>query len=495
MGIVVPFGEWLPDLPEYENQGATVAKNVIPDFRSYRPFPSLEVFSNSLGGKCIGAFVGRDLAGNYFNYAGDASALYALTGNSWSVATRLVGGAYTTQSEEFWEFTQFGQLIIGVNGYADDPQFISAGGVNFAALAGSPPHAKHIATVRDFVVLGNLSGSPQSVRWCAINNATSWTADAATMADLQDLPGDSGHVQRVIGGEYGTIMQERAIYRMTFVGSPLVFQFDKVHSNIGAYSPQSCVGYRNYVFFLSEDGFQMFDGVTITPIGAGKVDRTFFNDLDTNYFYKVIGEIDPVRKLVLWAYPSSNAIAGNPDRILIYHWASNRWSRVEGLDIEYIKRMNTGAYTLDGLDALFASLDAVTPNLDSPFWVGGQFLFSAFNNSHRLARFAGSAMAATVETPEVQLGKGKGADSPLSYITQLRPIAEGLSASFQAAVGSRLNLTQSVSFAAALSPVSAGFIEVRNSNRYHRFRLTTTSATDFTHIQGIDVTIDRDGER
>jgi hypothetical protein len=28
--IKIPFGEWLPDLPDYQNPGVTVAKNVIP---------------------------------------------------------------------------------------------------------------------------------------------------------------------------------------------------------------------------------------------------------------------------------------------------------------------------------------------------------------------------------------------------------------------------------------------------------------------------------
>lgn len=493
MGILVPFGEWLPDHPDFQNGGALTAKNVIPDFRSYRPFPSLTTFSTSLGGRCIGAFVGRDKAGNYYNYAGDASALYVLAGVSWTSTTRLVGGAYATASDEFWEFTQFGELVIGVNGYADDPQAISVGGANFAALGGAPVRAKHIASVRDFVMMGNLSGNPQMVRWSAINNATSWTANPATLADFQELPGDHGHVQKVIGGEYATIFQERAIYRATFVGSPLVFQFDKVQTNLGAYAPQSVVSYRNTVFFLAEDGFQMFDGTQVLPIGVGKVDRTFFDDLDANYFYRIVAEVDPVRRLVAWAYPGSGNVGGNPNRILLYHWPSQRWSRIEDLDIEFIKRMVTGSVTLDGLDAFFSSIDAVTPELDSLRWVAGQFLFSAFNSGHRLAQFNGSSMAATVDTPELQLSKR--GDNPLTYVIEVHPIAEGLSASYQIAVGNRRTLTQSASFTAATSPVSAGAVQVRNTNRYHRFRLTTTSATEFTHIQGVDVTVRQDGER
>lgn len=493
MGILVPFGEWLPDLPDYENPGATVAKNVIPDFRSYRPFPSQVPYSTSIGSRCIGAIVARDTAGNYFDYVGDVSALYVLNTQSWSNVTRTVGGGYATAQDDFWEFTQFGQTVIGVNGYADAPQAISVGAANFTALSGAPVRSKHITTVRDFVVMGNLSGNPQMVRWSAINNATSWTADPATLADFQELPGNHGHVQKVLGGEYGTILMERAIYRMSFVGSPLIFQFDKVQTNLGCYAPQSAIHYKNMVFFLSEDGFQLFDGSDVIPIGTGKVDRTFFSDLDSFYSFRIVAALNPVRQIVAWAYPASGNVGGNPNKMLIYHWPSKRWSRVEDLNLEYISRMVTGAWTLDSLDGYSTNLDSILITLDSPVWTGGNFLFSSFDSSHRLNQFNGSAMAATVETPEVQLAKGN--QSPLSYVTQLRPCAEGLSASFQAAVGSRLNHTQSVSYSTAMSPVSAGFVEVRNTNRYHRFRLTTTSATDFTHIQAMDVTAKPAGER
>ena len=37
----IPFGEWLPDQPEYLNPGATVANNVYFAQTSYKRFPSL----------------------------------------------------------------------------------------------------------------------------------------------------------------------------------------------------------------------------------------------------------------------------------------------------------------------------------------------------------------------------------------------------------------------------------------------------------------------
>lgn len=496
MGKFIPFAEWLPDLPIFENPGATVAKNVIPDAKSYRSFPNPTLYSTSLGGVCKGALIARDLAGNYYNYAGDASALYALNGINWTSTTRLAGGAYSTPTDDYWEFTQFGNQIIAVNGANGDvPQALTVGAANFAALAGSPPRAKHVASVRDFVVLGNISAtatSPQMVRWCAINNAGSWTPDAATLADFQDLPGDGGWVQKIIGGEYGIVFQERAIYRMTFVGGGLIFQFDKVQTNIGAYAPQAVVSYRNFCFFLSEDGFNMFDGSTVKPIGQSKVDRTFFNELDTNYVYRIHAAIDPIRKLVAWAYPASGNTNGNPNRILIYNWGVNRWSRIEDINIELLFRNATTVASLDNLDTLYPNLDLLLVSLDASQWAGGNYSFACFNNAHRLATFNGSAMPATVETAEYQFNRGP---DGLAFVSEVRPVAEGLSASVTVAVASRITLTESAAYGTAVQPSSSGFASVRNTGRFHRFRLTTSDNSAFDHIQGVDVTATEDGER
>lgn len=496
MSTFVPFGEWLPDLPPFENPGATIAKNVLPDAKSYRSFPSLEIYSESIGGACKGAIVARDTAGNYYNYVGDTTALYVNTNLSWSNVSRLVGGSYGTGIEDYWEFVQFGNMVIGVNGHnADVPQAITVGAVNFAALSGGPPRAKHIATIRDFVVMGNISAtatSPQMVRWCAINNVASWTPDAATLADFQDLPGDGGWVQKVIGGEYGTIFQERAIFRMTFVGSPLIFQFDKIQTSIGAYAPQSVVNYRNFSFFLSEDGFYMFDGTNVTPIGNGKVDRTFFDDLDITNIHRVHGVIDAKRKIVAWAYPGHGAVGGNPNRILIYNWAYKRWSRIEGLNIELLLRSITSSYTLDGLDAVSIDLDALSTPLDDSSWQAGQFLLSAFNANHRLSHFKGSAMPATVETGEMQFNRTV---DGLAYITEVRPISEGLSASISLAVAVRNTVSQAVDYSVPVPPNSAGIAEVRATGRFHRFRLATADKTEFEHLLGVDVSGVDDGVR
>lgn len=483
--LPISFGEWLPDQPPTGLDGVVTATNVIPDANSYRPFPSLVAFATGVSGRCRGGIVATDGAGNNYNYVGDGSALYSLVGTSFTSVTRAAGGNYTIATDDFWEFVNWGNTIIGVNGFSDLPQQISLGAVNFANLS-TGVKAKHIAIMKDFVVMGNVSDSATNVyrvRWSAINNPTSWTVDAATMADYQDLPSEGGPVQKVLGGEFGVVLQEKAVWRMLFVGSPLVFQFDKVHANIGAYAPQAATRYQNVTYFLAEDGFYAFDGSEVRPIGRGKVDRFFYEDLAIANLNRVHAYVDAPSKLVMWAYPSGSNSGGNPDKLLLYSWAFDRWALVEGLDIEYLLNSVTTGYTLDALDALYSSIDDIPVSLDSSQWQGGQFISAAFNSSHQLARFNGSAMAVTLESGEFQLFPDSRA-----MITEVRPQCDGLSASISVVVVNRNNLTESASVGGVQTyPNATGFCQFRVDARYFRLRMVTAQATDFLHMIGAEV--------
>ncbi|HEX7766352.1 MAG TPA: hypothetical protein VF443_06525, partial [Nitrospira sp.] len=83
----------------------------------------------------------------------------------------------------------------------------------------------------------------------------------------------------------------------------------------------------------------------------------------------------------------------------------------------------------------------------------------------------------------------------LTYITELRPVGDIVGASLQTTILSRNSLLNSASASPASSPTSAGFCQVRSTARYHRFRLETTSATEFETLQGINVTMQQDGVR
>lgn len=126
----------------------------------------------------------------------------------------------------------------------------------------------------------------------------------------------------------GIVLQETAIRRLTYEGTPIVFRIDKIANDLGCSVPNSVASVLDVAFFLHKSGFHMIQGAqAIKPIGRGKVDRTFWAEFDEASHFRSSAAIDPVRGLYVFAYPSLTSSDGNPNRLLIYNWRTERWSR------------------------------------------------------------------------------------------------------------------------------------------------------------------------
>ena len=158
-------------------------------------------------------------------------------------------------------------------------------------------------------MLAGLDTGVARVQWSPQGDpAGTWGSDPATGADYQDLDPTNGFIRQIVGGEYGVIFQERAITRMTFVGSPLWFQFDEVESGRGTQAPGSVVKVGNAIFYLGFDGFYLFDGTASRPIGVNRVNKSFLSDVDANYLHRVKAVAHPQEPLVYFFYPSASVV-------------------------------------------------------------------------------------------------------------------------------------------------------------------------------------------
>lgn len=476
---MIPFSEWLPDLPDYRNPGLIEITNAIPEAIGYIPFPSLTKEASGLTGTALGAFAAKDASGNTFLYAGDETTLYSRVDGAWT-DVKISGGYSATET---WEFVKWGEQVIAVT-EGEAPQVITMGGANFANLAGTPPKGRHIAVVADFVVIGNTTtgtvNGTNVVAWSDINDETNWSTN---QSDSQELQGNGGHIQKIVGGEYGVIVQENSIWRMDYVGAPLIFQLNEVETNRGTQSPNSVISYGNSVYYLGQDDFYAFDGSGSQPIGTNKITRFFFNDVNTAAMDQVSGAIDVERQLLMWAYPSGSA--AKCDRIIMYHWPTGKWSRAE-ISCQFIFSLLGQGYTLEGLDAVNTSIDAFTVSLDSRAWMGGALLMGAFDQSSLLSTFDGAALDADFTTAEMQLAEGH-----RSLLTEVRPLIEGSTSTVE--IGHRTRLEDSVVWSSPASVNASGFCPVRVNDRYMRFKSVVTGGFDYAN--GLEIKAVRRGKR
>ena len=477
---MIKFGEWLPDQPDLENKGVTVAENVIPAFEGYRSLSSLGNVSNQATNILKNIFSAKDNSGNVKVFAGDTGKLYEFNAGTSNLDDISKGGGYSLTDSERWRFVQFGTSVIVAGGVAETLQEFTLGTDSaFADLGGTPPKADFIAVVRDQVWTANIDeGSgrvPFRARWSGINNATQWTV-GTDQADFQDIP-DAGAITGLVGGEYATILMEKAIVRASYVGTPLIYQIDKVETARGCTFSGSVSHIGNTVFFLNEDGFYAFDGTKSVPIGAEKVNKFFFKDFNSSQSDKMTSAVDPTNQIVVWSYVSnSNQSGATPDRLLIYNYAIQRWS-IANVSVDLIAPFFTAGYTLEALDNLASNLDSLPAPLDSNLYKGGAFLFGG-SVDKKITSFTGQPLSATIETSEFALNKGKH-----SLVTRSVPYFKNGSVTVQ--VGARDRQDNDVTFSTANSLTDEGFVQHRSQGRFHRVRMNITGFWDFA--QGFDI--------
>lgn len=471
----VEFGEWLPDQPERNNPGATLAKNVIAQAGGYSSLNSLVSFSDALGAACLGSFWMKSDGEVVNNFAGDAGNLYRLTGGTtWTEVSKVTDGYNATDQ---WEFTKFGGRCLATNQFDPLQYFDTASPTTFDDVAGSPPQASRIAVVRDFVVLGDLSSGPNRIHWSGFNNSELWTPSRATQCDFQDLFGNSGRVQKIVPGEYGVIFQEHSIRRMDYVGPPVIFQLDEVERHRGTPAPNSVVWTGGVVFYYGHDGFYMFDGVRSTPIGTNRVNKWFASQADITALQSMRGVIDRRNRLVMWSF-STAGLALN-SRVIIYNWGVDRWSYAE-IDAEMIAEYVSPGYTLDELDAIIGSdIDTNSISVDSDAYKGGSLNVQVFGVDHKSATFDGTPLVASITTKEL------GAGHKVVDTTAVRPVVEGSQATSTVQIGYRNQSNENVSYTAARATNDIGEANIRKNSRYQRYQVNISGG--FDQATGVDV--------
>lgn len=392
----VPFGEWLPSQPTFKNPGCEVADNVIPVPGGYDPFLSAVTGTGEASDVVKGAQ-------QFFNNSG-SSVIVGGTDDSLFIRTSSLtetAGMSSIGAGEAWDFARFNDFVIATAAN-NSPQYLSDidSDTSWSGLPGSPPTAKRCAKVGDFLMLGNISGTPNRIQWSRYNNPTgTWGTDRRSQSSFADLDSQFGAVQRIAGGRYATVFQERGIQRLSYVGPPVVFRADVIEEDRGCIAPFSVaqVGYLSY--FLAQDGFFVTNGSSVQPIGTSKVNRWFFDNANQTQLHMVQSAIDWQNEIVIWGFVSAESDS-TFDKCLIYSWAQNRFSTAT-VGFEWLVGSQEDGIDLDSLDAIYSDLDSIPFSLDAAQFKAGARVLSAFIGGV-YSTFNGTPLEATWETGESQ---------------------------------------------------------------------------------------------
>lgn len=451
--------DWLPDVEALNNPGLIEAAGVWPDVKGLRPIPGL-VTADSVSAATItqvvgvyGTLLGGNQAGAAI-FAGSSDRLWYIDGSG---SPTWVNKSNTSASyaNTMWSFARVRDIMIAT-GSPNVPQrsSITSSATTFVDLAGTPPTAFFVAVVKDFVVMARTTASPTLVQWSALGDPNDYVASATTQADSQILSED-GPIVGIVGGEYGIIFFQNAIYRMTYIGSPAIFQFDKIAIGIGICAGVASAAlpsrgyhacrYNDDVYFISDRGLSVIrSGQIVQSLGANRNERYLrsalsVTDVQFGEQPKFIAA-DYLYGMIAMGFARGGAqTASYASTMIFYNPLLDRFSRA----------------------SIAASFLFSAPQLAINQGSGGTWMLGVFNSSNRLQVMDpvnAANMAATIESGEIQP-----AGVSRAIINWVRPEIQASSVSVAVKIGYRNKTNESVSYG-ALVPINATGVSPQRIN-------------------------------
>lgn len=492
---MIELGDLQADLPALKNSGAIQVDNVIPLAKGYKSFNSfVELTTTPTTNNPVGLFPHLATSGA-INYCGDQTKLYQANASGTFIDKSKAGGynnSTTAGSKDYWSFVSFGDRVIASN-FADNIQKFDTGDSAFSDLVSVK--AKYLAVISQFVFAGyTIEGGTtysQRLKWSGLNNSAQWTSSQSTQSGFQDIRGDFGVIQGVVGGEsFGIVFFERAIFRIDYVGTPLIWNISKIADNIGAFSPKSIVSFGDTIYFLAQDGFYSLEkGQKLTPIGVGRVNEFFYSDI-TSDFENICGSVDPDNSIIVWSYRGVGATtSGVNNKLLIYNFSVRKWSTASGLNIVFLGSASQTAFTtLESLDVL-GSIDNLPYSLDSFRFTEDIISLGAFSSDKKFGKFLGGSLPATITTTEFEV------EGRRSTLISARPIVDANGETTTVTVTPSQRPSQIVSpiEGQAVSVRDNGDCPLRSTGRYHRLKINING--NFKNVLGVDVDQRPEGKR
>lgn len=475
---MTPFAGFAPDADPTTPGIFTDCQNMIPTDAGFASaLAPIPVGLPVLPGTSRGAAVVSRLDGSRRVIAGTQSALLELVAGDWVNQSRP--GQYAGSSDSFWSIAQFGDTTIASN--LADPMQSSASG-SFADIPGAPKAKIVVSASNNFLIAFNTVSDAYGVspdRWwnAAQNDQTNWTPNVTTLANTGRLVAVGGPINAAKPlGDYVVAYKGRAIFLGSFVGSPVVWQWNLIPgSEAGCVGPEAVCDIGVAHFMVGEDDFWIFDGTRPVQVGNGVVRKWFATNSSAVFRYKTKTSYDRQLDCVYIDYPSLNS-TGDCDSRLVLHLGTKRWGRANAVVQTTLNFVSPGA-TIDGMDSFSGTIDGLpsTP-VDSPFWAAGGRMAAYFDQSNVLVSNSGASGDSSFVTGDL------GDDDAVTMLDQVRvryskrPATARATGFFKFSEGDNLVTGPSC-------PMADSKFNLRQSGRFHRVRVDMTGTHVATAMQ------------
>lgn len=478
----IQFGPWLPDQIDYKNPGLEVCENVIPAATGYVPARDTVSSGLSVPGVVIGGAATFLNDGTPLRVVATTADLYVIRNDTVTPSGLGLGLAETAH----FSFQQYGAAIYataqGGGTYVLPDIETSA---EFETASGSPPDGMALARVADFLVMGNLididgSNAPFRIRWSGFNDpGGDWVTNIGRQAGFVDLNSALGPVTAMTGGTSGLIFQRQGVSRLEYTGGASVFSLTTFEQNRGCVAPASAVQVGGTTYYLANDGFFATDGTSPRPISAGRVWDWFLENSNRAFIPSVAGAVDFQSRCIVWLYVKKTSQTRVFGGQLRFNWETGNWSHVD-MAIQWALPSVKGGLTLEGLAALYPSLDDVPLSLDSPEYQPSGLSLQVLRGGE-LCSLTGPTLAARFGSGEMQPFDGR-----RTIVQEVAPLVKSADASV--IVGTRDSIAAPIWETPPVPVGPAGFAPFNSDGRMFQVSIILGAGTDWRDASGFRVT-------
>jgi hypothetical protein len=343
---------------DYANKGRWVDGNLVRFENGYlKPIGGwTKLRATALDGEPIGMYAYNDNAGNPVLAVGTREKVYVLYNNTWTDITPagfvndaaddpLGFGAYHFGVEDYgdarsqsglrtnaghFSFDNWGEHLIFC--FSEDGKIYkwrpdSAGGSpdTIGTVVTNAPTGNQAIIVtneRHLVAIGS-GGDPRKVAWSDREDNTVWTSKATNTAGDLQIPTNGRALSAVKYQNDVIIFSDTGIDRMYYAGSPFVYGISKAGSNCKAVSQRSIVQTGNFLAWMGENSFFIYDGA-VREIRCDVHDYVYDN-------------LNLIGKTASWGGHNSNFneiwwgftigdYQFKPNKYVIWNYNDNNWS-------------------------------------------------------------------------------------------------------------------------------------------------------------------------
>jgi len=180
------------------------------------------------------------------------------------------------------------------------------------------PTTRHLCHFGTETTIGDTTTQDDMfIRFSDQEDINDYTATAINSSGDFRLQDGTKIVGAIKAKETILVFTDNALYTMKFVGSPFTFGFEQVGTNCGLIGKNAVVEIDGSAFWLSSNGFFMFDG-TVKSLPCS-VEDFVFDNFDTTKGQQVAAGINNLFTEVVWYYPSQGSSYN--DKYVVFNYS------------------------------------------------------------------------------------------------------------------------------------------------------------------------------